>query len=76
LPKDPALQHLLAESGPLIAPSANPEGEPPAATIEDARNYFGDQVDLYLDGGTREGSPSTLMSMDEQGAVVVLRAGR
>ncbi len=46
-----ALHEILTMTGPLIAPSANPESLPPAATIEQAQQYFGDQVDLYVDGG-------------------------
>ena len=76
LPADPALQALLHESGPLIAPSANPEGLPPATTLEEARAYFGDSVDFYLEGGVRTGAPSTLITLDAAGATTLLRAGR
>ncbi len=46
---------------PLVAPSANPEGQKPAATIKEAMDYFGDSVDLYVDGGVRDGKPSTIV---------------
>lgn len=49
--RDPFLRKLIAKVGPVIAPSANPEGSPPARTIEEARAYFGDAVDMYVDGG-------------------------
>lgn len=45
------LNQLIQQVGPVIAPSANPEGLPPARTIEEARAYFGDQVAVYIDGG-------------------------
>ncbi|MDO8659256.1 MAG: L-threonylcarbamoyladenylate synthase [Candidatus Parcubacteria bacterium] len=45
LPLNLDLQKLLQETGPLIAPSANPEGLPPAQSIVEAKNYFGDLVD-------------------------------
>lgn len=45
------LRELLEVVGPLVAPSANIEGQPPARTIEDAREYFGDFIDHYEDGG-------------------------
>ncbi len=51
VPQDEALQKLLRVTGPLIAPSANPEGQPPARSIEEARAYFGDRVRCYLDRG-------------------------
>lgn len=61
LPAHPELQSLIAQTGPLIAPSANPEGMPPASTIDEARLYFGDAVDWYEDGGiVTGGSPSSL----------------
>src|SRR5665811_1893127 len=34
-----------------IAPSANPEGLSPAKDILEAKRYFNDSVDLYVDGG-------------------------
>ena len=47
----PKLREILIMTGPLIAPSANPQGMPPARTIEEAKDYFSDSVDYYLDGG-------------------------
>ena len=44
----------LEQTGPLIAPSANLQGQPPAKNIQEAYEYFGDAVDLYVDGGTVE----------------------
>ncbi len=63
LPAKPELQELIKHTGPLVAPSANLEGEPPAETIEQAQNYFGDQVDFYLDGGQLQGKASTLIDL-------------
>ncbi|MFA6408436.1 MAG: L-threonylcarbamoyladenylate synthase [Candidatus Paceibacterota bacterium] len=75
VPNYPELRTFLLESGPLIAPSANPEGLPPATTVEEAREYFGDTVDFYIDGGKRAGMPSTLIAFDEHDSVIVLRDG-
>lgn len=50
-PADPELRQLLEQTGPLIAPSANPEGLPPAASVEEAIAYFGSNVDAYVDSG-------------------------
>lgn len=50
----PWLMEVLRESGPIIAPSANPQGAEPARNIDEAMAYFGDKVDLYVDGGTVE----------------------
>lgn len=51
-PDDLRLTSLLRSTGPLIAPSANPEGEPLARSIQEAKAYFGDEVDYYADGGS------------------------
>lgn len=56
------LRALLLRTGPLIAPSANPEGLAPAMSIEEAVEYFGEAVDLYVDGGlVTDARPSTLL---------------
>lgn len=61
LPDDKQLCKLINQTGPLIAPSANPEGLPPAMNIEEAKQYFGDNVDFYVDGGTvTDDTPSRL----------------
>jgi L-threonylcarbamoyladenylate synthase len=74
LPDFPDLQKLLLQAGPVIAPSANPEGLPPATTLAEAQAYFDDRVDFYVDGGTLTGQPSTLIRPDH-GKVIVLRQG-
>jgi L-threonylcarbamoyladenylate synthase len=65
---------LLQRTGPLIAPSANFEGEPPASTIRAAKKYFGKKVDFYADAGRLVSRPSTLIKM-EKGWLIVLREG-
>ncbi len=62
-PKTKWLRQLLEESGPLIAPSANPEGLPPAATITEAQKYFSERVDFYHDAGELVARPSKLISL-------------
>ena len=73
LPADVGLRELLVGTGPLIAPSANPEGLSPAKTINEARDYFNGNVDFYEQGTTHE-APSTLVSI-VGGKVSVLREG-
>ena len=74
VPKPAWLRKLLQETGPLIAPSANFEGEPPALTIRAAKKYFGENVDFYADAGRLASKPSTLIKV-EKGNVIVLREG-
>lgn len=74
LPDDSALTALITQTGPLIAPSANPEAHVPAMSVDEAYDYFGDQVDIYVDGGrVDDDTPSQLLRIDEQGNVERLR---
>lgn len=73
LPKKKNLREFLRKTGPLAAPSANPEGKPPAKSIEEARKYFGHKV-WYVEGGRPDTLPSTLVSL-EKGRLKVLRQG-
>jgi len=68
------LRFLLRKTGPLVAPSANPEGLDPALTIRQAKKYFSNMVDFYIDRGKLESSPSTLVKI-EAGNIIVLREG-
>ncbi|MBC7708074.1 threonylcarbamoyl-AMP synthase [Polaromonas sp.] len=75
LPDDPQLQALLLETGPLLTSSANHPGEPTANTVAEAKAYFGDQVDFYIDGGDLSHQlPSTVLRIVDD-AVEVLRPG-
>lgn len=62
-PKNSSLYKLIKKVGPLVAPSANPQGLAPAHTITQAYDYFKDTVDGYIDGGVRDTAPSTLVSL-------------
>lgn len=71
LPNEPALRTLIRDTGPLIAPSANPEGQSPATTMHDAYTYFGQAVDFYNDGGTRLGPASRIIDLTTDDVRVV-----
>lgn len=77
MPASEWLVNFLKVSGPLIAPSANPQGEKPAFTVEEALNYFGNKVDFYIDGGKSSVlEPSTLIYLDSKGKKIkLLRKG-
>lgn len=51
LPNNKDLCKLIDKTGPLIAPSANPEGLLPAINIKEAKKYFDKSIDIYIDGG-------------------------
>jgi tRNA threonylcarbamoyl adenosine modification protein (Sua5/YciO/YrdC/YwlC family) len=71
-PDDDALRALIREVGPLITTSANKHGQPPCTTADEVRAALGD-IPL-LDGGTRNGQPSTVVDAT-QDPVRVLRQG-
>ncbi len=74
LPKGGFIERLLRYfARPLVAPSANPEGKPPARNVKEAIAYFGGEVPLYVDVGPLEGKPSALI--DLRGKPKVLREG-
>jgi len=74
LPEPAWLRALLLKTGPLVAPSANFEGRPPARTVKEAKRYFGDKVQFYVDIGRLASKPSTLVAA-ERGIIRVLRPG-
>ncbi len=46
----------------VVAPSANPAGQPAAVTAQEVLDYLEGKIDLLLDGGaTRFGKPSTVV---------------
>jgi tRNA threonylcarbamoyl adenosine modification protein (Sua5/YciO/YrdC/YwlC family) len=65
---------ILTQSGPVAVTSANRSGESEAHTLAQARAVLGDDVKAYVDGGTCDSAPSTVLSLvrDEPR---VLRAG-
>ncbi|MDB5244890.1 MAG: Sua5/YciO/YrdC/YwlC family protein [Parcubacteria group bacterium] len=74
-PADFLTQSLLRRTGPVIAPTANPEGLPPATTIAEAKNYFKEEIDFFINKGTLAGLPPMLIQMDSEGEVTVLSKG-
>lgn len=75
IPKGAALSQLLRQTGPLLTTSANLPGEMPAQTIEEAKKYFDDTVDFYVDAGSREDSKGSTVIRVIDDAVEVVREG-
>jgi L-threonylcarbamoyladenylate synthase len=60
---------------PLTATSANPSGKEPARTLQEAKNYFGNQVDVFIEGGTLASqSGSTVVEVMED-SIRIIREG-
>lgn len=75
-PAHPLAQGLVKAAGvPLLVPSANLSGEPPALTADEVLAQFPDQLDLIIDGGpAQKGLASTVVKI-EGDDVSVLREG-
>lgn len=69
LPAKESLKRLIEKTGPLVAPSANPEGKVPAKTIEQAKLYFDEKVDFYEKGEVTT-SPSKLLEIKNNQIIV------
>jgi tRNA A37 threonylcarbamoyladenosine synthetase subunit TsaC/SUA5/YrdC len=73
---DPIARALLARHGaPLTSTSANTSGRAPAATVAQARAYFGERVDAYVDGGERRDARVSTVVEFFQGRAYVRRTG-
>jgi len=74
MPAKKELIEFLKETGPLFAPSANPTGMPASTTIDEAKRYFGEKIDFYVDGGTLNGRPSTVIAIGDSN-IEIFRQG-
>lgn len=74
LPDNQFLIKLLKITGPVVAPSANFEGEKPSENIARAKEYFKDSVSIYIDAGKVVSPPSTVVSLDKL-KLTILREG-
>lgn len=74
MPKKNSIRDILDVTGPLVAPSANVEGEESAQTVTEAREIFGDAVDVYISDGKLAGAPSTIITFKDD-KLVCLREG-
>jgi len=57
---------LLEDVGPLAVSSANLTGKDAAVNVQQAVEHFGDNVDVYLDGGASpKGEASTILDLTQ-----------
>jgi len=69
---------LLQETGPMAVSSANLHGQPSATNAQQAFDYFGERVPVYLDAGEASvGVASTILDLTdaENKRIRVLRQG-
>lgn len=75
IPGHDRLRVLIGMAGGyLVGTSANISGYPPSRSLGEAINYFGEDVDLYIDGGILGGRPSTVVEVGMD-YIRVLRRG-
>lgn len=60
---------------PLTATSANPSGRPPARTVQQAKDYFSDQINIYVDGGKLASKTGSTVVEILGDALRIIRAG-
>ena len=65
VPADESVRELVREcGGALTATSANPSGREPARSAQEVHDYFGDRLDLVIDGGEVTATePSTVLDV-------------
>ncbi len=65
LPDDDKVRSLVRKCGGILtATSANPSAAPPARTAAEVHGYFGDRIDLIIDGGpAKTDQPSTVIDI-------------
>lgn len=78
IPNSALCLEILRATGPLAASSANRSGDESAQTVDEAVEAFGNQIDLYLDGGPTQGHiSSTVVKADPyaRDGIEILREG-
>lgn len=70
-----ALRLAQSANFPITATSANPSGKLPAQDAETVTRYFGNKIDLVIDGGsTRSNLPSTIVEVKGK-SIKIIRKG-
>jgi L-threonylcarbamoyladenylate synthase len=72
----PIATRIARELGrPVTATSANPAGKEPARTIQEARSYFADKIEVLLDGGMLTGRKGSTVVELIEGKLRIIREG-
>ncbi|MBN1465290.1 threonylcarbamoyl-AMP synthase [candidate division KSB1 bacterium] len=73
IPDSALCLELIKETGfPLVSTSANISGQPASISAEQVANFFGDQLDVIVDGGPSAANiPSTVVDITRSPARVV-----
>jgi L-threonylcarbamoyladenylate synthase len=72
----PIARELVKSFGrPLTATSANPSGRPAARTAQEAKEYFSEQIDIFVDGGNLNSQTGSTVVALVGDSVRIIRAG-
>lgn len=72
----PIATRITRELGrPITATSANPTGKEPARAIQEARGYFADKIEVFLDGGMLTGRKGSTVVELIEGKLRIIREG-
>ena len=76
IPANETLCELLHRTGPLMTTSANAPKQPTSTSVAQAKDYFGNLVDFYVDAGDiGERPPSTIVGFNKENKLILLREG-
>ena len=70
-----ATELVKAFGSPLTATSANPSGQLPARTVEEAQKYFVRQIDIFIDGGKLTSKTGSTVAEINGDMIKIIRAG-
>lgn len=70
-----AMELVKALGAPLTATSANPSGAEPARTLAEARNYFSESVNIFIDGGTLGSKTGSTVAEVQGDKLKIIREG-
>ena len=76
-PNDEWLRRVIELCGaPIFSTSVNRTGAPVLDNVQDIKNEFGNDVALIVDDGSKRGNiPSTIVKIEEDGTVTLVRQG-
>jgi tRNA threonylcarbamoyl adenosine modification protein (Sua5/YciO/YrdC/YwlC family) len=72
---DAMVRKLLEKTGPLLTTSVNWFGTPPATNLKECQDYFGDDVDFYVEGGELGNRPPSTVAIIRGGKFQIVRQG-
>ena len=70
-----ATQLVAGLCRPLTATSANPSGKEPARTVAEAKGYFSDTIDVFIDGSRLESKTGSTVVEVLNSGIKIIREG-